>query len=192
MCATFQLAANDVEEIHRITRDIDAKYGEGSGLAYLSHDFFPKQAIPVVGPGGRVSLLQWGFPMKNSTQVVFNARAEGLREKPMFRPYLANRCLIPATLFYEWDKSKKKFKVAFKDSPFFYMAGLWKREQKPDGSKVFYTTIITTAPNSVVSEIHNRMPAIIAASDMDRWLNGSDDSLGLLQSYETQTVLQPA
>lgn len=190
MCATFQLAADDVEEIHRITQDIDAKYGEGSGLACLEHDFFPKQAIPVIGPGGKISLLQWGFPMKNSAQVVFNARAESLREKPMFRSCLSNHCLIPATLFYEWDKSKKKFKVAFSDRPFFYMAGLWRREQKPDGSKLFCTTIITTAPNRTIGQIHNRMPAVLAGDDVQRWLSGGAESLDLLRTFEAPTVLE--
>lgn len=66
MCATFQLGKDDIEEIHRIEKAIDDRYGEGSSQEYLSKDFFPKQRILVIGPGNKVSLLTWGFPLKNS------------------------------------------------------------------------------------------------------------------------------
>lgn len=190
MCATFQLADDDVEEIHRITRDIDAKYGEGAAQACLSHDFFPKQEIPVVGPENKAALLHWGFPMGHSKQVVFNARAESLQEKPMFRSCLQNHCLIPATRFYEFGGDKTKYKVAFESLPFFYMAGLWTRETTLEGNKCFYVTIITTAPNGTISKVHNRMPAILAGRNAQQWLVNGAESLDLLQTCETQTVIE--
>lgn len=190
MCATFQLADDDVEEIHRITRDIDAKYGEGTAQARISHDFFPKQEIPVVGPGNKVALLRWGFPMGNSKQVVFNARAESLRDKPMFRSRLQNRCLIPATRFYEFGGDKTKYKVTFKSMPFFYMAGLWTRETTAEGGKHVYATIITTAPNGDIGKVHNRMPVVFAGADALQWLGGGMESLDLLRTCEALTVLK--
>jgi putative SOS response-associated peptidase YedK len=34
-------------------------------------------------------------------------------------------------------------------------------------------TILTTAPNTLMGQIHNRMPAILAEYDWDRWLDPS-------------------
>lgn len=192
MCATFQLADEDVEEIRHITRGIDAKYGEGAGRACLSHDFFPKQSIPVIGANGKAALLHWGFPMQNSRQVVFNARAESLTEKMMFRSCLQNRCLIPATWFYEFGSDKAKYRVAFKDLPFFYMAGLWKRTVAENDDKTFCVTIITTAPNEAIGKIHNRMPAMLTGENAQSWLVGDDAGLNLLRPYEQRASLETA
>lgn len=190
MCATFQLAEKDIDEIHHITRDIDEKYGAEAAKACLSHDFFPKQEIPVVGPNGRAALLRWGFPMSAGSQVVFNARTESLQEKLTFRACLQNRCLIPATMFYEWGKDKIKYKVAFEEVPFFYMAGLWRRGMTAGGNKSFFVTIITTVPNETIGQIHNRMPAILTGADAQCWLTDDKTSLELLKPYATQTILQ--
>lgn len=192
MCATFQLAEKNIEEVHRIANDIDEKYGAGAAKACLSHDFFPKQEIPAVGRNGRAALLHWGFPMARSSQVVFNARAESLQEKPMFRSFLQNRCLIPATMFYEWGKDKTKYKVAFESLPFFFMAGLWKRGMTADGNRIFYVTIITTAPNEAIGQVHNRMPAILTGGDVQQWLNSEPEGLDLLRPYEQPTMLETA
>lgn len=190
MCATFRLVDDDAEEIRNIVRDIDQKYGEGAAHDVLARDFFPRQPIPVIGPGRKVSLLAWGFPLPNSKQIVFNARAESLAIRPLFRSCVQNRCLIPASWFYEWDKTKKKFRVSFPDSKLLYMAGLWMRGNATDGGRVFFSTIITTEPNAEIAKIHNRMPAIIAAPDVDRWLSGSSDGLDLLRPYEQPTRLE--
>jgi putative SOS response-associated peptidase YedK len=37
-----------------------------------------------------------------------NARVEGIESKPVYRkPFRTQRCLVPATGFFEWDKSEK-------------------------------------------------------------------------------------
>lgn len=192
MCATFQLADEDNEEIHQIIHDIDAKYGEGTAKSCLSHDFFPRQEIPVIGPESKISLLRWGFPIPRSNQVVFNARSESLSEKPMFRTCLQNRCLIPATRFYEWGPDKTKYTITFEGLPFFYMAGLWKRVEGTEGGRTFCVTVITTAPNAAIGKVHNRMPAIITGDNVQRWLNGEAEGLDVLHPYEQPTMLATA
>ena len=53
-------------------------------------------------------LMRWGLIPKWSKPggkgvAPINARAETLREKPLFRPLLkGHRCIVPASGFYEW------------------------------------------------------------------------------------------
>lgn len=184
MCANFHLGNDDVEEIQRIADEITKKYGPDSAERYLNKDYFPREAVPVIGTGRKVSLLRWGLPMAGSKNVIFNARAETLAEKSMFRSSLGNRCLVPATAFYEWDREKRKYAFSLGRTPVFYMAALWKGYVGKDGDKVFCFTIVTTAPNPQMQPIHNRMPAIIPEEYSQAWLSGECSPLDLLRPYE--------
>ena len=42
----------------------------------------------------------------------------------------------------------------------------------PDGSELETALIITTPPNREISEIHTRMPLVIAPEDYETWLTG--------------------
>jgi putative SOS response-associated peptidase YedK len=60
----------------------------------------------------------------------FNARAESVADKPMFRDaFRGQRCIIPASGFYEWtgDKGNKQphLFTAADGSPILAFAGLW-------------------------------------------------------------------
>lgn len=124
MCATFQLSFDDIAEIKEISDEITIKYGEGTATQCFNKDFFPKSKVPIIGPESKVSLLNWGFPMKGSKNVVFNARAENLADKNMFKSSLDKRCLVPATSFYEWDRQKKKYRIFDETRKLFYIAGI--------------------------------------------------------------------
>src|SRR5262249_47940053 len=67
------------------------------------------------------------------------------------------------------------------------LAGLWE-SKRLDGDAVLRSfTIITTTPNKVMAELHDRMPVIIAPDDFARWLgeDGSDPAAAqkLLRPY---------
>jgi putative SOS response-associated peptidase YedK len=124
---------------------------------------------------------------------LINARAESLAEKPAFRSaYKYHRCLIFADGFIEWKAEPgSKVKVPhfirlINDKPFAF-AGLWEHWQSPDGSEVKSATIITTAPNDLLSPIHNRMPVILPKEAFDTWLDpqprSATDLQGLLVPY---------
>ncbi len=52
-------------------------------------------------------ISNWSKDNKFSHQLI-NARAETLAEKPAFKSaYRQRRCLIPATGFYEWQKTQQ-------------------------------------------------------------------------------------
>jgi putative SOS response-associated peptidase YedK len=116
---------------------------------------------------------------------LINARAETLAEKPAFRTALARRrCLVPADGFYEWRSEGGKLKtpmyIRMKSGEPLAFAGLWDVWHSADGSELPSLTIITTAPNSLMETIHNRMPAIVQPKDYDRWLSPNETAAGEL------------
>jgi putative SOS response-associated peptidase YedK len=112
---------------------------------------------------------------------MINARAETVGEKPSFRAaFKRRRCLIPASGFYEWKQStkgKQPYAITPSDGEVFAFAGLWETWSSPDGGELESCTILTTDPNDLMAEIHNRMPVIIAPDDYREWLStGVDDT----------------
>lgn len=181
MCAIYQLTFDDFKEIKDIADKIAEKYGQDEANRCFSNDFYPKSLAPVVGPENRISLLSWGFLMKNKKSVIFNARSESLETSSLYKTALSNRCLIPATSFYEWDSDKTKYRISVENQKLFYFAGLWKK-YIINGSRIFCYTIITTEPNSQISQIHNRMPAIITMEERRSWFeNDIENALKMLK-----------
>jgi putative SOS response-associated peptidase YedK len=145
----------------------------------------PSQLVPVVRPdaGGQrvVSLVQWGLiphwaKDKPKAQPI-NARAETVGTSGMFRQaFDRRRCLIPADGFYEWkrqpDGTKQPMFIHRTDHAPFAFGGLWERwRPAPDAPAVDTCTIITTAANELMQDIHDRMPLIVAEADYARWLD---------------------
>lgn len=68
----------------------------------------------------------------------------------------------------------------------FAFAGLWQIEEDSQGNKVPHSVIITTAPNEVVEDVHDRMPAILTLKNEKQWLNpdlSSEEAISLLKPY---------
>lgn len=124
---------------------------------------------------------------------MINARAETLAEKPAFRTALRRRrCLVPADGFYEWKKdpggkTKTPMRITMAAGEVFAFAGLWDAWHAPDGSVLPSCTLITTAPNELMSDIHDRMPVILKREDYDAWLDPAereaDELTALLKPY---------
>ena len=105
----------------------------------------------------------------------FNARVEGIRDKPMFADRLdSGRGLIPAGGFYERltvgkQKSPHHFRLRSGDA--FAFAGLFDFWRSDDAA-IFLTCLITTEANDVVKPVHDRMPVVLAGeSEFSRWLD---------------------
>lgn len=138
----------------------------------------PGQNIPVVlDPVKRdVQMFRWGLVpgWAKDPKIgykMFNARAETIAEKPSFRvSFQRRRCLIPADGFYEWkieDGRKYPYLFTLKKREPFTFAGLWDTWRGQGDEVVNSCTIITTVPNSLVAQYHERMPVIL--DDQDRW-----------------------
>ena len=151
----------------------------------------PSQNVPVVrlSEAGfwRIDLLRWGLVPLWAKDLsigykLINARAETVAEKPSFRSaFKSRRCLLPADGFYEWKKlakGKQPYRLTLKGGNPFAFAGLWEYWDGADkGHSELGTiescTIITTEPNFLAKELHNRMPVILDPADYRTWLQQS-------------------
>ncbi|MBL0386806.1 SOS response-associated peptidase [Tumebacillus sp. ITR2] len=142
----------------------------------------------------RLGQLKWGlvpFWAKDASigYKTINAKSETVAEKPAFKnAFQRKRCLIPADGFYEWQKSasgKQPMRILLKDREIFTMAGLYDTWTSPEGEKLHTCTILTTKPNPLVSEIHDRMPVILRREDEGLWLDREHFDSDLLHSLLT-------
>jgi len=106
---------------------------------------------------------------------MINARAETVAAKPAFREAIRKRrCLIPADGFYEWLKNgkvKTPFCFTMADDSIFAFAGIWDSWRNPEGKAIETCSIITTTPNALLIDIHDRMPVILPDDAYDLWLD---------------------
>jgi len=132
------------------------------------------------GPPGRLlETRRWGlvphWAKKLEGPPWFNARAEGLTERPAFRDaFRRHRCLIPADGFYEWQAvsgRRQPFYQRRRDGAPFAMAGLYATWRPEEGEPVASCTIVTTAANPLLAPLHDRMPAILSPEDWEAWLD---------------------
>jgi putative SOS response-associated peptidase YedK len=199
MCGRFTLAAdaNVIQEAFpwlNIPGDLRPRFNVA-----------PTQPVAVVPNDGKNQLdyFVWGLipSWAKDPEIgnpLINARAETLAEKPSFRSSLKRkRCLILADGFYEWkqipgQKSKQPMYIRLKSGQLFAFAGLWDEWHAPDGSQVLSCTIITTAPNSMMQEIHNRMPVILSPGAYAAWLAQGEQKpeviTSFLQSYPAEEM----
>jgi putative SOS response-associated peptidase YedK len=124
---------------------------------------------------------------------MINARAESVAQKPAYKEaFLRRRCLVIADGFYEWQKQgdgKQPWLIYLTDRRPFAFAGLWSR-WKPRGGqldeiaapgkpevplssdgRVESCAFLTTTPNDLVADIHDRMPVILPPEHWDAWLD---------------------
>jgi len=150
-----------------------------------NYNVAPTTTIPIViEQNGKRGLVpaRWGLipswwkkPLKE-LPATFNARAETVATKPMFRSaYAKRRCIIPSSGFYEWKGPKGKKQPYFilpARDPLLSFAGLWEQWKDPETNMPLNTaTIIVTAAQEPISELHDRMPVMLASEDFEPWLS---------------------
>jgi putative SOS response-associated peptidase YedK len=139
-----------------------------------------------------MELAKWGFVPSWATEkpkyLLGNAKAETVATNGFYRKaFKQSRCLIPASGFYEpkgprAQKNKPWFYFSMLDKKPFMFGGLWSRSHLENDKPIATFTLVTTEPNEIVGEIHDRMPLIINPKDYMDWLAG-DDVNDLLQPF---------
>lgn len=120
----------------------------------------------------------------------FNARAETVESKPMFRAAFAQRrCVVPVAGYYEWKKTesgKQPWYMHAAEGGVLLMAGLFEfRKLQPaevlDGDPADHdgwlvsASIITRPSAGHLHQLHGRMPVMLTTSEAHEWLDPSFD-----------------
>jgi len=134
-------------------------------------------------PNRRAMLVRWGFLpgwVKDPREfpLLINARAETAIGKASFKVAMRHRrILVPATGFFEWRRPPEKgaksqaYFIRPKKGEIVAFAGLMETWSSADGSEVDTGAILTTAANTDIARIHDRMPVVIRPEDFSRWLD---------------------
>ena len=131
----------------------------------------------------RLQLATWGITpawaarSNEPVKPLINARSETVHEKPVFRrAFEKHRCIIPADGFYEWlattEKAKRPHVIQHPArSSLLTLAGILVGE-----GEAACCAILTRGAVGAMRTIHDRMPVLVANSEVDTWLdpNSSD------------------
>ena len=199
MCSRYEMKARpgDLAERFRLQ-------GEPPDLA--RPEVRPTDPAPIVvraEDGARFArVARFGLNVTWNRAPVINARAETLQAKPTFRPLLLNRCLVPASAYFEWrqdGRARRRNRIALSDEGLMGFAGLFdsdrfviitcavaagespppsKYRREPPGS----STRGSLAAAAALAQIHDRMPAILPPEAEELWLdpNTTSDALAAL------------
>ena len=176
MCGRYRLKRAD-----QLAEKFEAIYSGDAEELRPRYNIAPTQPVLVVrasGSGRTISSVRWGLIPSWATDPSasqINARSETLLDKPSFRDsFELRRCLIPADGFYEWKRSGKTrqpFHFGMKDDSVFAFAGIWDRWIPQTGPAIESCAILTTAPNQLLNDVHDRMPAILGSEHWHEWLS---------------------
>ena len=184
MCGRFtnRLTWREIVALYRLAvpvtpeRNLPARY-----------NICPTDAVDaVIERGGKRDLvpMRWGLIpswWKKSAKEIpatFNARAETLADKPMFRDaFKRNRCLIPASGYYEWlatPTGKQPYYYTARDGLALTFAGLWDEwKDRETGTALQSCTMVVTNANALAAKVHDRMPVSLQPVGFDGWLAGT-------------------
>ncbi len=184
MCGRFLLTSPAEAIARRFALDV-----QGRNLR-PRYNIAPGQEILVVRAArerGRRELreMRWGlwpsWMRETPRRALVNARVETAAERPAFRAaFRRRRCLVPADGWYEWQArggaTRQPFVLRLREErarPFAF-AGIWETRPDPRGNGTRETVAILTMPAwPAFTDIHDRMPLVLADEVWDRWLDPS-------------------
>jgi putative SOS response-associated peptidase YedK len=194
MCVRYTLHKTDAA-LGAISRALGAPL-EAPDWATPRYNVALTNTMPVVAFAEHrpaVRAMRWGLILSGERagtkpRLLSNARSETAATLSAFRKGVASRrCLVPANGFYEWKAVgavKLPYLFTLADDEPFAFAGIW----DPGFGDIPETfCILTTEPNRLVAEVHNRMPVILTAGTMPRWLGDQP-----LADEELRSLFRPA
>ena len=169
------------------------RHARSTGLPFATGEVFPSDPAMVViqqDNAPLVTVMKWGYTGTGaSSRLLINARAETAAEKPTFASDLAlRRCVIPTTGFFEWshDAQKQKYLFTLDASPLLYLGGIWR--PSAEGGQF---SILTTAANDSMRPYHHRMPILLDAACVRRYLADVQFAQNLLRTTPCELHSRP-
>lgn len=166
------------------------------------YNIAPGMLVPIITGGQKhhLEIMKWGLipywakDPKIGSRLI-NARAETINQKPSFKSsFQSKRCLIPASGFYEWQKTgdeKIPHLIELKSKEIFSMAGIFDVWQDAEDKEFKTFSIVTTKSNDLLNKIHNRMPVILEKDTEEKWLNinsNPESLLNLLKPFNSDLM----
>ncbi len=177
----------------RLARLLAVGLGEDVAAASPHWNVGPAQTLFAAAdtPQGRLlGRYRWGLTphWSGARQVLFNARAETVADKPSFRAAFRDHpAVIPVDGFYEWDhrpaSARQPHYFSRANAQPLLLAGLVD-PAGPDGPAC---AVITTTPSDDLDGLHDRMPVILELDDVAGWLAPGDAGRAI-----RTTLLHPA
>lgn len=165
--------------------------GDEAHGANVAAEVYPGYPAMVLA-GGRLRAMAWGFPLvlrgkqgqPLKPRPVNNARSDKLQTGFWRASFTQQRCLIPLTAWAEAEGAKGRMTrtwMSVPDAPIMAAAGLW-RESAEWGP--CFAMVMTNSEGSPASEVHERMPVLLAREDYARWLDAPPpDALVLCKAW---------
>lgn len=178
------------------------------------YNIAPTQQVWIIrgsaSEGRSLSSVRWGLVPHWAKDLsigsrMINARCETVHEKPAFRQAIrSRRCILPASGFFEWaatPNGKVPHYVTMRDGSPLAFAGIWESWKTHDGESLETCAILTTAANSLVAHLHDRMPVLLHPTEFGLWLDRSVNDheklkrlyqpypAELMQEWEVSTVV---
>ncbi len=180
MCGRF-INLNRIDKLNKIF-EINESENVENGISY---NIAPSQSTIIITNSKffKIEKADWGMKFfdkrQNQEKNIINSRLETIQKKILFKEsFEKRRCVIPANGYYEWsinDNIKIPYFINIPDKETIYFAGIWKYLNfKKSSMKVF--SIITKPSNSLLKEIHDRMPVTLSSEESKDYLdhNNSD------------------
>ncbi len=194
MCFHIQIHST----IQQITERFGIKNVSGNAEIFLQKQYlkaFDYPYVPVIINTKKEELqfFRWGLipgwsKDENIKKFTLNAKMETILEKPSFKYYVSQRCLVIVDGFYEWKwldpkgKIKEKYFITVDRQPKpFALGGLYSIWKNPETKEILPTfTILTKQATGIMTEIHNskqRMPLILHKDIEFDWLEGKKNDI---------------
>jgi putative SOS response-associated peptidase YedK len=154
------------------------------------YNIAPTQAVLVIRNNERgareIAAMRWGLVPSWAKEIgsapLINARAETVAEKPSFRgAYQYRRGILPVSGWYEWrteNKLKMPFAHTIADERIIHLACIWEVwEGRGEGSWLETCALLTTEAIGPAAAVHHRMPVLVHADNINRWMGGARDVL---------------
>lgn len=169
---------------------------------YGAPDTNPTDPAPIIraraaGFGCELETARWWFvpsshkgTLKDFTRklATFNARDDNVAKSPTFRKaFVQQRCLVPASGWYEWTEPpgwkkgqrKTKWRFMVGDHQPIFFAGIWSsfnNTDPADPGPMLTFTIVTHGAGPGVDKYHDRAPIVLPAEAWADWLDPHNEA----------------